>query len=35
MQSRAQALGHAIHPTLIVFPLGLFSTAVVFDILYL
>jgi uncharacterized membrane protein len=35
MQSRARALGHAIHPTLIVFPLGLFSTAVVFDILYL
>ena len=35
MQSRARALGHAMHPTLIVFPLGLFSTAVVLDILWL
>jgi uncharacterized membrane protein len=35
MDSRAKALGHAMHPMLIVFPLGLLTTAVVFDILYL
>jgi uncharacterized membrane protein len=35
MQSRARVLGHAIHPMLIVFPLGLLATAVVFDIVYL
>jgi uncharacterized membrane protein len=28
-------MGHSIHPVLIVFPLGLLSTAVIFDILYL
>jgi uncharacterized membrane protein len=33
MQSRAKALGHPIHQQLIVFPLGLFGTAVVFDVL--
>lgn len=35
MRSHARALGHAVHPMLIVFPLGLLSTAVVFDLLYL
>jgi uncharacterized membrane protein len=35
MDSRAKALGHAVHPMLIVFPLGLLTTAVIFDILYL
>lgn len=35
MESRAKSMGHAIHPILIVFPLGLFATAVIFDILYL
>jgi len=35
MESRAKALGHAIHPMLIVFPLGLLVTAVIFDIIYL
>lgn len=35
MESRAKALGHAIHPLLIPFPLGLLATAVVFDIVYL
>ena len=35
MRSRARAMGHAIHPVLIVFPLGLLSTAVIFDIIYL
>lgn len=35
MRSRARALGHPIHQMLIVFPLGLLGTAVVFDILRL
>ncbi|HEX2451974.1 MAG TPA: DUF2231 domain-containing protein [Gemmatimonadales bacterium] len=32
MESRARLFGHAVHPMLIVFPLGLLTTAVVFDI---
>src|SRR5215204_6572974 len=35
MESRFKLLGHPVHPMLIVFPLGLFITAVVFDVLYL
>ncbi len=35
MESRAKAFGHGIHPMLIVFPLGLLATAVVFDIIHL
>ena len=35
MESKAKLFGHAIHPVLIVFPLGLLSAAVVFDIIYL
>ena len=35
MESKAKALGHPIHPMLIVLPLGLFIAAVVFDLLYL
>jgi uncharacterized membrane protein len=35
MESRAKALGHPVHQMLIVFPLGLLATAVVFDILRL
>ena len=35
MESKAKFLGHAIHPILIVFPLGLLATGVVFDIIYL
>ncbi|BBA37153.1 protein of unknown function DUF2231, transmembrane [Methylocaldum marinum] len=35
MQSRAKILGHPAHSTLIVFPLGLLATGVVFDIIYL
>lgn len=35
MDSPAKALGHPVHPMLIVFPLGLLTTAVVFDVLYL
>jgi uncharacterized membrane protein len=35
MESRAKIMGHAVHPLLIVFPLGLLATAVIFDIIYL
>ncbi|HYN85146.1 MAG TPA: DUF2231 domain-containing protein [Pyrinomonadaceae bacterium] len=35
MESRAKILGHGAHPILIVFPLGLLSTAVIFDVIYL
>jgi uncharacterized membrane protein len=35
MESRARLFGHAMHPMLIVFPLGLLSTAVVFDVVSL
>jgi uncharacterized membrane protein len=31
MESRVKIFGHAVHPILIVFPIGLFATAVVFD----
>ena len=34
METRFRLLGHPVHPMLIVFPLGLLSTAVVFDVLY-
>ena len=32
MQSRTRLLGHALHPMLIVFPLGLLTASVIFDI---
>jgi uncharacterized membrane protein len=35
MESRVKLFGHPIHPMLIVFPLGLLATGVIFDILYL
>ena len=35
MESRAKIAGHPVHPILIVFPLGLFATAVLFDVIYL
>lgn len=35
MESRAKFMGHPIHPMLIVFPLGLLVTSVIFDIAYL
>jgi uncharacterized membrane protein len=35
MASGAKIFGHPIHPILIVFPLGLFAMAVVFDIIQL
>ncbi len=35
MEARAKVLGHPIHQMLIVFPLGLLSTAVIFDLIHL
>lgn len=35
MESKSKFAGHPIHPMLVVFPLGLFISAIVFDILYL
>jgi uncharacterized membrane protein len=35
MESKIQVAGHAVHPLLIVFPLGLLATSVIFDIAYL
>lgn len=35
MKARARLLGHGIHPMLIVFPLGLLSSSVAFDIVNL
>ncbi len=35
MESKAKILGHALHPILIVFPLGLLSTGVIFDAIHL
>src|SRR5438094_74201 len=35
MESKAKLAGHPIHPMLIVFPLGLLVTALIFDIVYL
>jgi uncharacterized membrane protein len=34
MESHVKLLGHPVHPMLIVYPLGLLSTAVIFDLLY-
>ncbi len=33
MQSKAKILGHPIHPMLVVFPLGLLATSLIFDII--
>jgi uncharacterized membrane protein len=35
MEARAKVMGHAVHQMLIVFPLGLFSTAFIFDVIHL
>ena len=35
MESRVKLFGHPVHPMLIVFPAGLFTAAVIMDILYL
>ncbi|HSL46954.1 MAG TPA: DUF2231 domain-containing protein [Anaerolineales bacterium] len=34
MERRVKLFGHPVHPMLIVFPLGLLASAVIFDILY-
>ena len=35
MESRVKVFGHSLHQMLIVFPLGLLATAVVFDVIHL
>lgn len=35
MESRVKVLGHPVHPILVVFPLGLLTTAVAFDVVSL
>jgi uncharacterized membrane protein len=35
MEARAKLFGHPIHQALIVFPLGVLATAVIFDVIYL
>jgi uncharacterized membrane protein len=35
MESKIKVAGHSVHPMLIVFPLGLLATAVLFDIIFL
>jgi uncharacterized membrane protein len=35
MEARAKVLGHSIHQLLFVFPIGLLSTAVIFDLIHL
>ncbi len=35
MESHVKAFGHPIHPMLIVFPVGVLATAVIFDIVFL
>ncbi|RAJ94247.1 putative membrane protein [Larkinella arboricola] len=35
MESKAKVLGHPAHPILIVFPLGLLATSVIFNVVYL
>ena len=35
MESRVKVAGHSLHQMLVAFPLGLLSTAVAFDVIYL
>jgi uncharacterized membrane protein len=35
MEARVKLFGHPVHPMLIVFPLGLLTTAIIFDIFHL
>jgi uncharacterized membrane protein len=35
MESKAKLFGHAIHPVMIVFPLGFLTGGVIFDVIYL
>jgi uncharacterized membrane protein len=34
MESKVKTFGHPIHPMLIVFPLGLLATSLIFDIIH-
>jgi uncharacterized membrane protein len=34
MESKVKIFGHPVHPMLIVFPLGLLATSVIFDLIY-
>ena len=33
MESKVKVAGHAVHPMLVAFPLGLLTTAVIFDMM--
>ena len=35
MESKTKVFGHPFHPMLVMFPVGLLSTAVIFDIIHL
>jgi len=35
MESKVKSMGHAMHPMLVVFPLGLLITSAIFDIVHL
>ena len=35
MESKVKMMGHPVHPILVVFPLGLLTTSVVFDVVHL
>lgn len=35
MESRVKFMGHPVHQQLVIFPLGLLATAVIFDVVYL
>src|SRR5829696_8049460 len=35
MESKARVMGHPIHPILVPFPIGLLTTAVIFDVVHL
>jgi Predicted membrane protein len=35
MESRVKLFGHSVHPMLVVFPLGVLGTSVVFDLIHL
>ena len=35
MESKAKVMGHPVHPILVPFPLGLLTTAVIFDVVHL
>lgn len=35
MESKTKLFGHPVHPMLVVFPIGLLATAVIFDVIYL